>query len=73
MADALDRAIAAKGSQEALAEAAGCAQSMIAYMKKIGRATDGLAIAISQASGVPCWQLRPDLYPPAMFKTEAAE
>ncbi|CAG8998076.1 MAG: hypothetical protein CENE_00007 [Candidatus Celerinatantimonas neptuna] len=29
-------------------------------------------LKVEQASGVPCWELRPDLYPPERFHSQVA-
>lgn len=73
MAEALADAIRVRGSQSALAEAIGITQAAISHMVKKGFASAEYALPMSQVTGVPAWKLRPDLYPPEMFKSEAAE
>lgn len=63
MQDAIDRAIAAVGSQKKLADGIGCWQTAVSYMKKTGQASAGYVLKIEALTGVSRHDLRPDLYP----------
>lgn len=60
----IERAIQLKGSQEKLAEAAGCSQQQISYLLKDAKTiTPEMAVAIDRATDgeVSKFTLRPDL------------
>lgn len=63
--EALNRAIEACGSQEALAQKIGVSQQLISYWVK--RAKAGVpaefVLAIEKATGIARSELRPDIYP----------
>lgn len=60
----IERAVQFKGSQEKLAEAAGCSQQQISYLLNEAKTiTPEMAIAIDRATGgeISKFALRPDL------------
>ena len=63
----LRKAIEAAGSQAKLAQACGVVQQSISAALNSGRVSAEMAVKIDRATNgvVPCWQLRPDLFPPA--------
>lgn len=60
----IERAINRAGSQKALANAIGCSQQYISKIlrKRGGHVPAELVVAISDATGIPRHELRPDLY-----------
>ncbi len=73
---ALARAIKEKGTQAGLAQAIGTTQSLVGYwLNKSRRGVPAEWVAkVESASGVPCHELRPDLYPapPDAVKQQAS-
>lgn len=65
MLDALNRAIEIAGSQTNLAEKIGLdkASTISVMVTRDGKASVKWAAKISEATGVPCHQLRPDIFP----------
>ena len=62
MKNALDEALSAVGGRRQLAEAIGLSVQAVYNWKD--RVPAERVPAVEQASGVPRWRLRPDLYPP---------
>lgn len=64
-AEALQKAIAIAGSQTALASLIGLKppQTVSVWVNRDKRASARYAAKISQATGVPCHELRPDIFP----------
>lgn len=64
--DALLKAIEIAGSQAKLATICGCTQGAVWQMlnKQEPRLSHKFVLEVEAATGVPRWQLRPDLYPP---------
>lgn len=77
---ALERAIKTCGGQSNLAERVNSItrkdrtlrQPNINKWKQMGGVPPIWVLDVELASGVPCWELRPDIYPPKRFKTLAA-
>lgn len=63
--EALLAAIANAGSQSKLAKKLGLNNSsqISSMLNRDGKASAKYAVKISQATGVPCHQLRPDIFP----------
>lgn len=59
--EALNKAIAAKGTVQAFAQAIGVAQSTPCMWKKRGKVPVVHCPDIEAATGVPCEELRPDV------------
>jgi DNA-binding transcriptional regulator YdaS (Cro superfamily) len=72
---ALARAIEVKGSQAALAESIGATQQLVSYWLK--KSKNGVSaefvLPIERETGVPRYEIRPDIYPPPSEAIEAAE
>lgn len=68
----LHKAVVAAGSQAALAAQIGCSQQHVSRMLQSGRVTAEYVLRIEAATGVPRWELRPDLYPPHEYAERAA-
>jgi len=64
----LQRAIEAKGSQAALADAIGVSQQAVSYWLKSaeGRPSAEYAVKIERETGIPRHELRPDLFDPPL-------
>ena len=60
--EALDRAIDAAGSQSELARQLGVSPQSVAGWKQ-KRVPAERCLAIEQVTRVPCWALRPDVFP----------
>lgn len=77
---ALQRAIDACGGQGALATEINQQSNDDTHLQptnirkwvQLGRVPGKWVLKVEQASGVPCWELRPDLYPPERFHSQAA-
>ncbi|EPG0369712.1 TPA: transcriptional regulator [Photobacterium damselae] len=73
---ALDKAISNCNGQTALAERINqlskktkkLKQSNIFKWRQLGAVPAAWVLDVEIASGVPCWELRPDIYPPERFK-----
>lgn len=66
--DALVRAVRIAGSQFALANAIGVSQQNIHYWISRNALPGEYVLAIERATGVPRYELRPDLYPEYEYK-----
>lgn len=74
---ALDKAILNCNGQTALADCVNrytkkdkkLKQSNIFKWKQLGAVPAAWVLDVEIASGVPCWELRPDLYPPERFNS----
>ena len=62
------RAVAIAGSQAALAKICGCSQGAISQMLQVEppKLSAKFVPAVEAATGVPRWDLRPDIYPPTL-------
>ncbi|CAG9001728.1 MAG: hypothetical protein CENE_03754 [Candidatus Celerinatantimonas neptuna] len=77
---ALHAAIYACGGQKRLTDsvnrlsdgAAGLRQNNVCKWVQLGRVPGKWVLMGEQVSGIPCWELRPDLYPPERFKSQDA-
>lgn len=65
----LKKAIRSKGTQTALAEALGITRGAIGQWIEVPA---DRVLDVEKITKVPCWELRPDLYPPKRFKAEGA-
>lgn len=73
MRNALRKAIEVAGGQSALAKAIGVTQPHIwNWLNRDGHVPVEYVFAIEKVTGVPCWDLRPDIWPPERFAKEAA-
>lgn len=66
--NALEKAIKRAGSQGKLGRALGLKQQHVFKWKMTGRVPAHRVLAVESVTGVPRWQLRPDLYPPAEYR-----
>lgn len=62
--EALERAIRKVGGQTTLAELIGVAKQAVQSWRRV---PPDRVLSVEAASGVPCWELRPDIYPPERF------
>lgn len=62
--NAISRAAEAVGGQSALAKKLGCTPQAVQRMCSLGRVAAERVLTIERFSGVPRYELRPDLYPP---------
>lgn len=77
--EALRKAIQSCGTQARMAEMLNkktkgkhqLSQPHIAKWVKLGHVPSQWVLAVESVSGVPCWELRPDLYPPERFSDAA--
>lgn len=77
---ALNAAIHACGGQKKLADSVNCFSNGVAGLRQnnickwvqLGRVPGKWVLLVEQVSGVPCWRLRPDLYPPERFNSQVA-
>lgn len=46
-------------------------QPHIAKWVKLGHVPSQWVLDVEKVSGIPCWELRPDLYPPTRFSDAA--
>jgi DNA-binding transcriptional regulator YdaS (Cro superfamily) len=65
--NALIKAVRTAGSQKALARAIGVKQQNVHYWLKKKYPPGEYVLPIERATGVPRYELRPDLYPPNEF------
>ncbi|UIP28862.1 YdaS family helix-turn-helix protein [Photobacterium sp. TLY01] len=78
-ANALRKAIGNCNGQSQLAEKVNQVTDKDKYLKQfniskwiqMGRVPSEWVLDVENASGVPCWELRPDLYPPSRFANAA--
>lgn len=62
---ALRRAIKIVGNQTAFGELIGKAQQTVSYLFSSGKGLDAEdVLLVEEKTGVPRWELRPDIYPP---------
>ncbi|RME56846.1 cytoplasmic chaperone TorD [Candidatus Parcubacteria bacterium] len=69
MIEGLKEAIERIGGQANLARAIGVSKAHVwNWLNREGHVPAQHVLTIEDATGVPCWRLRPDLYPPERFK-----
>lgn len=67
--ESLKKAVKIMGSQTALGKAIGKSQAHVwAWLHRDKRAPAEQVIAIEKVSGVPRYELRPDIYPPEEYR-----
>lgn len=66
----LRKAIKKAGSETALARLINVTRSAIGQWEIV---PSERVLSVEAVTGVPCWELRPDLYPPARFKPKEPE
>jgi len=67
--DALKRAIKVAGSQTALAKALNVTQAHVwNWLNRDSQVTAEYVLSIERLTGVPRYELRPDIYPPSEYK-----
>jgi len=60
------------GGQTAAANILGVKQQNIQYyVKNHSECPSDWVLKLESATGIPCWEIRPDLYPKARFKNAA--
>jgi DNA-binding transcriptional regulator YdaS (Cro superfamily) len=65
----LQRAVALAGSQTALGKALGKSQAHVwGWINRDGKVPAEYAIQVEKITGVPRYELRPDIYPPEEYK-----
>ena len=73
MKKSLNKAIVAAGGITALARALDVStQRVWNWLNRDGKAPAEYAVEIERITGVPCWEIRPDIFPPERFAKEAA-
>jgi DNA-binding transcriptional regulator YdaS (Cro superfamily) len=65
---ALKKAIKRVGSQRKLSALLGISQQVISHWVSKGRVSAEQVLPIEKITGVPCYELRPDIYPVERFK-----
>jgi len=63
----LEKAIEAMGTQNALAERLEITRGAIGQWERVPHER---VLEVEKITGIPCWELRPDLYPPDRFSAQ---
>jgi len=68
----LENIIQQVGGQTALASMLGLKQQHVyGWLNRGGKVPAEYVMQIESSTGIPCWEIRPDLYPPERFKKAA--
>jgi len=66
--NAISLAIEKAGTQKALAKAVGVSTMAVSKWLASGKVPAERVLVVEKLTGIPCYQLRPDLYPSERFK-----
>jgi len=67
----VDEIITKAGSQAEIARTLNVGVMTVSQWKNRGRIPSEWVLPVEELTGVPCWKIRPDLYPPERFKKVA--